>query len=147
MPTEQRYLNGTWPDERSTDYGGERSSVRRQEDTIRRGGNYVGVILGHQDDSPEIQWLSGRGGRAPDAVMMWRPGTRPCGEAAAGHQTLSGRTGRRGLCPGAIRIQGGNKGKSGRKVGSTWRPDSRLTFCVSGVSDAQDVMDASKFFC
>jgi len=44
-------------------------------------------------------------------------------------------------------IEGGNKGKSGRNVGSTWRPNSRLTFYVSGASDAQDAQDASWFFC
>jgi len=55
----------------------------------------------------------------------------------------SGRTGRRGLCPGGVRIQGGNKAKSGRNVGSTWRPNSRLTFCASGASDAQGPQDAS----
>jgi len=70
--TEQRYLDGTWPDERSPEYGGERSSVRTQEDSIRRRGNYVGVIIGRQDDSPEHQTLAGRGGRAPDAVRTHR---------------------------------------------------------------------------
>jgi len=27
------------------------------------------------------------------------------------------------------------------------RPNSRLTFCTSGVPDAQDAQDASSFFC
>jgi len=133
--TEQRYLDGTGPDERSPDYGGERSGVRTQEASIRGRGNYLGVIMGRQDDSPEHQTLSGRGGRAPDAVRKWRQGTRRCHDAAAGHETLSRLTGRRDLCPGGIRIQGGNKGKSGPNVGSTWRPDSRLTLCASGASD------------
>jgi len=141
--TEQRYLDGTWPDERSPEYGGEISGVRTKEDSIRRRGNYVGVIRGRQDDSTEHQTLAGRGGRAPDAVTTRRQGTRRCNDAAAGHQTLSGRTGRRGLSPGGVRIQGGNKGKSGRNVGSTWCPNSRLTFCASGASDAQDAQDAS----
>ena len=132
-----------WPDERSPEYGGERSRVRTQEDSIRRRGNYVGVMMGRQDDSPEHQTLSGCGGRAPDAVTTRRQGTRRCHDAAAGHQTLSGRTGRRGLCPGGVRIHGGNKGKSGRNVGSTWRPNSRLTFCASGASDAHGAQDAS----
>jgi len=79
--TEQRYLDGTWPDEKSPDYGVERSGVRTQEESIRRRGNYVGVIMGHQDDSPEHQTLSGRGGRAPDAVTMERQGTRRCQDA------------------------------------------------------------------
>jgi len=108
--------HGTWPDERCPDYGAERSGVRTQEDSIRGHGNFVGVIMGHQDESPEHH----------------------CVDVAAGQQTLSGRTGRRGLCPGGVRIEGGNKGKSGRNVGSTWHPNSRLTFCASGASDAQD---------
>jgi len=54
------------------------------------------------------------------------------------HQMLSGCTGRTGLCPGGLRIQGGNKGKSGRNVGSTWRPNSRLMLYASGASDTQD---------
>jgi len=136
-----------WPDETRPDYGGERSGVRMQEDSIRRRGNYVGVIMGRQDESPEHQTLSGRGGRAPDAVTTQRQGTRRCHDAAAGHQTMSGHTGRRGLCPGGVRIQGGNQGKSGRIIGSTWRPNSRLTFCASGASDAQDAQDANYFFC
>ena len=85
----------------------------------------------------------GRQPWAPDTVRTWRQGTRRCHDAAAGHQTLSGRTGQRGLCPGGVRIQGGNKGKSGRNVGSTWRPNSQLMFCASGASDAQDAQDAS----
>jgi len=99
--------------------------------------------MGRQDDSPEHQTLSLRGGRAPDPAaghQTRQQGTRPGGRApdpAAGHQMLSGRTGRRGLCPDGVWIQGGNKGKSGRNVGSTWRPNSRLTFCASGASDAQ----------
>jgi len=51
---------------------GERSGVRIQEDRIRRCGNYVGVIMGRQDDSPEHQTLSGRGSRALDAVRTHR---------------------------------------------------------------------------
>jgi len=58
-------------------------------------------------------------------------------------QMLAGRTGRRGLCLGGVRIQGGNKGISGQNVGSTWRPNSQLTFCASGASHAQDTQDAS----
>ena len=77
----QRYLDRRWPDERSPDYGGERSGVRTQEDSIRRRGNYVGVIMGRQDDSPEHQTLSGRGGRAPDAIRTGRQGTRRCQDA------------------------------------------------------------------
>jgi len=42
-----------WPDERSPDYGGERSGVRTQEDSIRRRGNYLGVIMGRQDAQGE----------------------------------------------------------------------------------------------
>jgi len=72
--------------------------------------------MGPQADSPEHQTLSERGGRAPDPVRTQRPGTRSCQDAAAGHQTLSGHTGRRGLCPVGVRIQGGNKGKSGHKL-------------------------------
>jgi len=168
--TEQRYLDGTWPDERSPEYGGERSGVRTQEDSIKRRGNYLGVIMGRQDDSPEHQTLSGRTGRralCPGALRIqggnkgksgrnvgstWRPdsqltfcasGASDAQDAAAGHQTVSGRTGRRSLCPGGVRIQGGNIGKSGRNVGSKRRPHSRLTFCASGASDAQGAQGTS----
>ena len=79
--TEQRYLDGTWPDERTPNYGGERSGVRTQEDSIRRRGNYVGVITGRHDDSPDHQTPSGRGGRAPDAVTTQQQGTRRCQDA------------------------------------------------------------------
>jgi len=65
-------MDGTWPDERSPEYRGETSGVRMQEDSIRRCANYVGVIMGRLDDSPEHQTLSGRGGRAPDAVRTHR---------------------------------------------------------------------------
>jgi len=58
--------------ERIPDNGGERSGVRTQEDSLRRCGNYVGVIMGRQDDSLGHQTLSGRGGRAPDAVRTQR---------------------------------------------------------------------------
>jgi hypothetical protein len=37
--------------------------------------------MGRQDDSPEHQTLSGRGGRAPDAVRTRRQGTRRCQDA------------------------------------------------------------------
>jgi len=37
--------------------------------------------MGLQDDSPEHQTLSGRGGRAPDAVTTQRQGTRHCQDA------------------------------------------------------------------
>jgi len=37
--------------------------------------------MGRQDDSPEHQMLSGRGGLAPDAVTTQREGTRPCQDA------------------------------------------------------------------
>ena len=141
--TEQRYLDRTSPDKRSPNYRRERSGIRTQEDSIRRCGNYAGVIMGRQDDSPEHKTLSGGGGRAPDAVRTRRQGTRRCQDAASGHQTLSGHTRQRGLCPGGVWIQGGNKGKSGCNIGSTWRPNSRLTFCGSGGSDAQDALDAS----
>jgi len=67
-----------WPDERSPEYGEERSGVRTQEDSIRRCGNYVGVIMWRQDDNPEHQTLSARGGRTPDAVTTQRQGTRRC---------------------------------------------------------------------
>jgi len=89
------------------------------------------------------QTLSACSGMAPDAVSMQRQGTRRCQHAAAGHQTLSGRTERRGLFPSAIRIPGGNQGKSGRNVESTWPPDSQLTFCESGALGLQDAQDAS----
>jgi len=49
-----------------------------QEDSIRQRGNYVGVIIGRQDDSPDHQTLSGRGRRAQDAVTTQRQGTRRC---------------------------------------------------------------------
>jgi len=71
--------------------------------------------------------------------------TKRCQDAAAGHQKLSGRTRRRGLCLGGVRIQGRNKGKSVRNVGSTWCPNSRLMFCASGASDAKDAQDKLVF--
>ena len=37
--------------------------------------------MGRQDDSPEHQTLSGRGGRAPDAVTTQWQGTRRCQNA------------------------------------------------------------------
>jgi len=82
--------------------------------------------MGRQDDSPEHQTLSGRGGRAPDAVRTHRakrsmPGWRQ--DSGWKHRQI--RTQRR------------------IDVG----PNSRLTFYASGASDAQDTQDASYFFC
>ena len=37
--------------------------------------------------------------------------------------------------------------KSGRKVRSTLRPDSRLTFCALGALDAQGAPGAKHYFC
>jgi len=45
---------------------------------MRPRGNYVGVIMGREYDSPEHQMLSGCGGRAPDAVTTRRQGTKRC---------------------------------------------------------------------
>ena len=108
-----------------------------KEARIRRRENYVGVIRsGHGRTMKDLR-RSGRRNRAPDADRTQEQGTRHSQDAQDVWVSVLAASGCRAL----------KNPEWGHNVVLKLRPDSRLTFCLSGVSDPRDAQDTRYFFC